>query len=322
MAQQGKLLEAAISGDLQAAKDALHAGCDIEERGDWEMTPLHWAAQNNRFPVAKWLVENQAQVNSFACDKGIPLEKAVYWGSMDVAKYLVERGAHVCYQKVDGATCTHVAVMAGNMAMVDFLLDHGARPTLKMHNRDHKLPYDLAVEMNRDDMAQKLNPDTEEGSVKVGMVSARFNGGPVETMLREAHQIVAEKRNLPLRMVSVDAGESFGDKTLAYLNEVEENKGIIFAACTSTYGEKTASAYSSHEEIKYIAEYSLTVVPLIFERPYPPKPPAGPTHPYDQDNIAGAYIKKVFKPSVLAKDCTEMNALDLADFIEQRMRGT
>ena len=117
----------------------------------------------------------------------------------------------------------------------------------------------------------------------VAMFSARFDGGPMEHKFRAVHKILVDNQ-YDVMMVSANAGESFGDKTTEYLGRLQREKGKMLAVCTKNYGEKTASAYSSFKELKFALDYEddIQVVPLKVEETYPPKPPGGPNHKYDQ----------------------------------------
>lgn len=105
------------------------------------------------------------------------------------------------------------------------------------------------------------------------MFSARFDGGPIEQNFRKVYQILcAYQYDLP--MVAADAGESFGDLTTKYLGRLHKEHGTMLAVCTRHYGEMTASAYSSHKELKFTLDYEkfVTVLPLRVDDTYPPEP--------------------------------------------------
>ena len=123
-------------------------------------------------------------------------------------------------------------------------------------------------------------------------------------------------------MVAADAGDSFGDLTTEYLDRLREESGTMLAVCTKHYGEKTASAHSSHEEIKFALDHqdSVRVLPLKVEDTYPPEPPGGPEHKYDKKNLARAYIRRVFKPSVVFLDCEEKTEVQIAADIAKALQ--
>ena len=122
-------------------------------------------------------------------------------------------------------------------------------------------------------------------------------------------------------MVGADAGESFGDLTTEYLGRLQQEKGTMLAVCTKHYGEMTASAYSSHKELKFALDYEndVKVLPLKVEDTYPPEPPSGPEHKYDKKGLAKGYILSVFKPSVVYLDCQDKSERDIAANIAKHL---
>ena len=117
----------------------------------------------------------------------------------------------------------------------------------------------------------------------VGMISARFDGGPMEHKFRAVHKILADNQ-YDVMMVSAGGGENFGDLTTQYLGRLKREKGKMLAVCTKNYGEMTDSAYSSFKELKFALDYEhhIQIVPLKVEKTYPPEPPCGPDHKYDK----------------------------------------
>ena len=152
------------------------------------------------------------------------------------------------------------------------------------------------------------------------MISARFDGGELEQKFRRVHMILKEKK-CNILMVSVESGDDFGLLTMQYLNKIRETQGIILAVCTRNYGEKTASPYSSHEELVYAHDNKLQVMPLKVEDTYPPEPPCGPGHPYDKKRVAMGLIGMIFKSSVLYEDCTNKSADAISESLEKRLRS-
>ncbi|CAE7029211.1 unnamed protein product [Symbiodinium natans] len=152
------------------------------------------------------------------------------------------------------------------------------------------------------------------------MISARFDGGELDQKFRRVHMILKEKK-CNILMVSVESGDDFGLLTMQYLNKIRETQGIILAVCTRNYGEKTASPYSSHEELVYAHDHKLQVMPLKVEDTYPPEPPCGPGHPYDKKRVAMGLIGMIFKSSVLFEDCTNKTAEAISESLEKRLRS-
>ena len=132
-------------------------------------------------------------------------------------------------------------------------------------------------------------------------------------LFRRVFQILCE-HHYDILMVAADAGDSFGDFTTEYLGRLRREKGTLLAVCTKHYGEMTASAYSSHEEVKFALDYksSVTVLPLKVEDTYPPRPPCGPDHEFDKKKLAQGYIDMIFRPSVVFLDCRNKSEMDIA----------
>ena len=123
-------------------------------------------------------------------------------------------------------------------------------------------------------------------------------------------------------MVDADAGQSFADLTTKHLGRLRKEEGTMLAVCTKHYGEMTASAYSSHKELKFALDYerSVKVLPLKVEDTYPPEPPGGPEHKYDKEYLAQAYIDSVFKPGVVFLDCRKNSEVEIAAAIAANLR--
>ena len=130
---------------------------------------------------------------------------------------------------------------------------------------------------------------------------------------RKVHSILRDHK-YDVLMVAADAGESFADLTTEYLGRLQREQGTMLAVCTKHYGEMTASAYSSHKELKFALDYESDVkdVPLKVEDTYPPDPPGGPEHKYDKKCLAKGYIVSVFKPGVVYLDCQDKSERDIA----------
>ena len=143
-------------------------------------------------------------------------------------------------------------------------------------------------------------------------------------MLRKFRKVFSILRDhkYDILMVAADAGESFGDLTAKYLERLRSEKGTMIAVCTKHYGEMTASSYSSHEELRFALDYksSVAVLPLQVDDKYPPEPPSGPTHKFDQENLAKSYIAMVFKPSVVYLDCRNKSEIDIATEIAKHLQ--
>ena len=154
----------------------------------------------------------------------------------------------------------------------------------------------------------------------VSMFSARFDGGEVEQKMRRVHKLLKEHHFENL-MVAADAGDDFGRLTMQFLARIHQEGGVMLAVCTPTYGEITKSKYSSNFELRYAYDNDLRVLPLKVVEMYPPKPPYGKTHPYDQVGEAQTLVKSVLPDSKVFLDCCNASAGEIASMIARKLLG-
>ena len=90
------LCNAVRSGDLQTVKEQLAKGVDING-GDSEfgVTALSWAALLNDTEIAKFLIEEGAEVNAKSRDGSTPLHSAAFLGRAEITELLIQKGAEV-----------------------------------------------------------------------------------------------------------------------------------------------------------------------------------------------------------------------------------
>ena len=95
------LHDAALKGDVRAAKDLLDSGVNVDKDmpfGFPGMTPLIYAVATGHLEVVKLLVERGANVNAVFNPGGVsrtPLAFAAMKGHKEIAKYLVDKGADI-----------------------------------------------------------------------------------------------------------------------------------------------------------------------------------------------------------------------------------
>jgi ankyrin repeat protein len=89
-----EILVAAQHGDVQRVQELLAADPTlVNARGEYDKTPLHWAAEKNDRRLAEVLVAAGADVNAETSWGSTPLQWAANMGSRDVAGLLLENGA-------------------------------------------------------------------------------------------------------------------------------------------------------------------------------------------------------------------------------------
>ena len=75
--------EAASEGNIEAVKQHLAAGADVNVQSDFrKYTPLHEAIVGRKLEVANFLIEKGANVNMMDDTFGTPLDIAIMYGGM------------------------------------------------------------------------------------------------------------------------------------------------------------------------------------------------------------------------------------------------
>lgn len=105
----------------------LNRGADIEAKGPFDTTPLHWAAANPNPAIARVLLDHGADTEVRRRDTGeTPLHRAALEGNSAVIGELLDYGADIEAQTDQEWTPLHVATLSENPAAIRALLDHGA----------------------------------------------------------------------------------------------------------------------------------------------------------------------------------------------------
>jgi ankyrin repeat protein len=125
------LLEASKKGDIEAVKQHLAAGTDVNAWDDSGWTPLIHAAEGGHKEVAELLIAAGADVNAKFPGGETPLFFAANWGQKEIAELLIAKGAdvnakmlEVIDHKVFGETPLD---MADDKETADLLRKHGGK---------------------------------------------------------------------------------------------------------------------------------------------------------------------------------------------------
>ncbi len=146
------IIEAIRKGNIEAVKQHLAAGMDVNGRDNWGRTVLHkasgWQGQRE---IVELLISNGADVNAKRSDGAIPLHYAVYYDRMENVEILLSKGADLNAKDGDqkGATPLHEAAWRSREEIVDLLISKGADVNDK--DNEGQTPLDLAVQHKRTD---------------------------------------------------------------------------------------------------------------------------------------------------------------------------
>ncbi len=151
------IFEAAALGDLETVLvEGTEWPEDINEFSRDGFTPLQLACYFGHFEVAKWLVEQGADVEAVArnAQKIRPIHAAVASGNVEIVRLLLENGADVNARQETGVTALHSAAHRGNLALVELLVRQGADVALKLDGG--KNAAELAREAGHEGLAEWL----------------------------------------------------------------------------------------------------------------------------------------------------------------------
>ena len=114
------LLEAARDGNIEAVKQHLAAGTDVNAKASRGWTPLHSVATKE---IAELLIANGADVNAKGDRDATPLHGAAFNGHAENAELLIAAGADVNAKVNDGRTPLDLA----EDEIADLIRKHGGK---------------------------------------------------------------------------------------------------------------------------------------------------------------------------------------------------
>lgn len=120
------LMGAASSGNNELVKFLLSKGADVKAKDQSGETALHYAAWKGNLEMTKTLVEAGADVNAvYRANGGLtPLNCAAESGSFKTVKYLVSKGADIDYENPDsGSSPLRAAAYTGHFEIFKFIAD-------------------------------------------------------------------------------------------------------------------------------------------------------------------------------------------------------
>jgi len=162
---------AAYKGNIEAVKQHLDAGADVNAKGYRERTPLHYAAHGGQKEIAELLIAAGADVNAIDAAGQTPLDwavggnyketadllrkhggktgeelsihKAAEAGNIEAVKQHLAAGTDVDAKDMIGTTPLHLAAWEGHKEVVELLIANGADVNAK--DKDGTTPLDRAI---------------------------------------------------------------------------------------------------------------------------------------------------------------------------------
>ncbi len=176
------LHKAASDGNIEAVKQHLASGTDVNAKGGLGLTPLHFAAGFSRGGVGKEIAElliaNGADVNARDDDGWNPLHWVAFEGKQfnkEVGELLIAKGADInAGEDNAGWTPLHVAAYSGYKAAVELLAAKGADVNAK--DEDGKTSLDWAT-----------HPDNPNASAEIADLLRQHGGKTGEELKAEGN---------------------------------------------------------------------------------------------------------------------------------------
>ena len=123
--------DASAVGDIEAVKQHIAAGMDMDGKNENGMTPLFGAAFNGHKEVAELLIAAGADVNAKGFQGTTPLHSAAGKGRKEIVELLIAKGADVNAKGDGGITPLDIAADPSNPNVstetADLLRKHGGK---------------------------------------------------------------------------------------------------------------------------------------------------------------------------------------------------
>ena len=122
---------AARTGNIEAVKQHLAAGTDVNVKDTNRWTPLHYAAWKGHKKIVVTLIAKGADVNA-KNRYGTPLHLPAGSGHKDIAKLLIANGADVNVKDVGGDTPLDWAINRNHPEIADLLRKSGGKTSKEL----------------------------------------------------------------------------------------------------------------------------------------------------------------------------------------------
>ena len=124
----GSIHEAVHYGNIEAVKQHIAAGTDVNAKDKYGESPLLFAATFGHKEIAELLIANGADVNTKIDKIGMtPLHIATGQGYKEIVELLIAKGADVNAKDVGGKTPLDWAIRRHHHEIADLLRKHGGK---------------------------------------------------------------------------------------------------------------------------------------------------------------------------------------------------
>ena len=168
-----KICQFAKNGDLKGIQNTIEIDeIAVNFQDEFGRTALSYAAEQDHYNVAEYLVNKGANQKIMDLDGRTPLFYPVIYGHFEMIEYLVGQGADLSVKDQFGRTLISCASERGHLEVVKFLIGKGV--DIDARDLVGRTPYSYAIEAGHTDVVQVLFQNTKR-LTKTEMLKARFS---------------------------------------------------------------------------------------------------------------------------------------------------
>ena len=214
--------KAASTGNIEAVKQHLASGANVNTTDMIRRTPLHRAAEYDHMGIAKFLIANGADVNAKSDRGRTPLHDAARWVHMEIAELLIANGADVnATDELVGWTPLDEAINQKHTETVDLLRKHGSKTGEEIADEMAKRSIHVAARVGDIDWVIKhlesvtdVNAQDDDGWTPLHLPAGRGHKEIVELLIAAGADVNARDvdGSTPLDLAKLYEGDSPEDK--------------------------------------------------------------------------------------------------------------
>ena len=149
------LHRAALKGDLEGMKRLIAEGAGINDKDEFERTPIEYALAAGQSDTTKFLLDQGVDINLKTHTLGRPiLHQAARAGMLDIVQILIEKGADLDTVSRNGGTVLHNAIWGGHKEIAELLISKGVK--LDSKDRAGCTPLFIAADVGNIDIVELL----------------------------------------------------------------------------------------------------------------------------------------------------------------------